>query len=67
LKASISHALKTPVSVFSLSGELVPEGVVSGEPLELPAGHYSIKVYGNDVISYESYHIKGDSGQEIEL
>ena len=67
LKASISDALKTPFSVFSLSGEMVSEGVVNGEPLELPAGHYNIKVYDSDVKSFESYHIKGDVGQEIEL
>lgn len=67
LKNSVSHALKTPFSVFSLSGELIKEGVVNDTALELPAGYYHIKVFGSDVISFENYLIKGDSEQTIEL
>lgn len=67
LKQSISHALKTPFSVFSLSGELIKEGVVNGESLELPAGLYNIKIYGNDIQSIDNYHLKGDAEQHIEL
>ncbi len=67
LKASISNALKTPFSVYSLSGELIKEGVINAEPMVLPAGKYTIKVYGNEITTYENYYIKGDSEQVIEL
>lgn len=67
LKKSISQALKTPFSIFSLSGELIKEGVVNGEALELPAGIYQIKIYGSEMKVIENYHIKGEVTQEIDL
>ncbi len=67
LKQSVSHALKTPFSVFSPAGELVQEGVVNGQPLQLPAGIYTIKVFGNKTQTFENYHIKGEVTQEIKL
>jgi len=67
LKKSISQALKTPVSVYALSGELIKEGVVNGEALELPAGTYQIKIYGNETKVIDNYHIKGEVTQEIDL
>ncbi len=67
LKASITQALKTPYSVFNSAGEFVSEGVVNGEPLQLPAGYYTIKVYASDVVRYEKYHVKGEESHNIEL
>ncbi|MFK8010396.1 MAG: VWA domain-containing protein [Marinicellaceae bacterium] len=67
LKESISNALKTPYSVFSQSGELMKEGVVNGESIELPSGFYTIKVYGGTVKTYKNYQIKGEQSQQINL
>ncbi|KAA3641725.1 MAG: hypothetical protein DWP95_06275, partial [Proteobacteria bacterium] len=63
----ISQALKTPFSVYSLSGDLIKEGVVNGEALELEAGIYQIKIYGSEMQVIENYHIKGEVIQEIDL
>lgn len=67
LKESVIQALKTPYSVFSQSGELIQEGTVNGKPLELPAGYYTIKIYGSEIKTYEKYRIKGEVLQRIEL
>jgi Mg-chelatase subunit ChlD len=67
LKASVTQALQTPYSVYSLSGELISEGTINGEPIELAAGFYTIKVFGNKVFTYEKYQIKGEEEQIIKL
>lgn len=67
LKASVEQALKTPFSVFTQSGELLQEGTVNGEPIQLPAGYYTIKVYGSEIKTYENYQVKGETEQMIEM
>ena len=67
LSQAIDEALQTPYAVYSLTGELLAEGTVNGEPLQLPAGFYEIKVYGNEVITHSQYQIKGEVEQQIIL
>lgn len=65
LNNAITQALKTPYSVYSQSGELLKQGNVNGDPIELPAGLYNIKVHNNKVTSYDNYQIGGENTQTI--
>ncbi len=67
LKQSVTKALQTPYSVYSLSGELIAESTIGGEPVELAAGFYNIKVFASEIKVYEKYQIKGEEDQLIEL
>ena len=67
LKNSISKALKTPFSVFSQSGQLIQEGTVNGDSLELLPGYYTIKIYGNTIKTIEKFEVKGEVEQLIDL
>ena len=67
LKQSVNEALKVPYSVFDRNGELVSEGTVNGEPIELPAGYYTIKIFTQEVQVIENYQILGEQLQRVEL
>ena len=67
LKTAIEQAIQTPFQVFDSSGDLVAEGTVNGEPLELPAGFYDIQVLGLKTTTFKHYQIKGEVQQTIEL
>ena len=68
LKQSVTQALQTPYSVYDLAGNLIKEGSINGKQIQLPAGYYTIKIFGNKIKQIEKYQIKGDTeSQTIKL
>ena len=66
LNLSVRNALRTPFLVYDMAGELVAQGVVGGEPLQLDAGYYRVKVAGSSPISFDKIEVIGEMEKIIE-
>ena len=66
LNQSVSNALRTPYSVYDQAGELVAEGTVGGEPLQIDAGLYRVKVSGASPKGFEKIEIIGEKERVLE-
>jgi hypothetical protein len=66
LSQSVNNALRTPYSVYDQAGELVAEGTVGGESLQLDAGFYRVKVSGASPKGFEKVEIAGENELVLE-
>ena len=66
LNQSVSNALRTPYSVYDQTGELIGEGVVGGQPLQLNAGFYTVKVFGTSPKGFEKVQVVGERERVLE-
>jgi len=65
LRRALEESLKAPYSVFDTSGERIAQGIVDGEPLELPAGVYKVAVQGRQHKEFEQVQVPG--GEQVSL
>ncbi len=67
LELSLEQAIATPppFEVLDLSGTVVTTGIVGGDPVELPAGVYSVRILADPVQVVTDVRIEG--GQELAL
>lgn len=67
LSESIREALQTPYSVFDGSGSLVAEGLVDGDPLELPQGTYRVVVHDAQSTAIEDVQVISGENNALTL
>jgi hypothetical protein len=60
LNTALQQALRVPFRVLNADGEEVAAGFVNGEPLQLPAGIYTVDVLAEPIVRYENVVITGD-------
>ena len=67
LELSLEQAIATPppFEVLDLSGTVVTTGIVGGDPVELPAGVYSVRILADPVQVVTDVRIRG--GQRVSL
>ncbi|HEY5645899.1 MAG TPA: hypothetical protein VIS76_08170, partial [Pseudomonadales bacterium] len=67
LSDAIRDALKVPFSVFDRRGDLVAEGLVDGEPLELEAGDYRVVVQDGSSTTFDDVEVASEQTRKLEL
>lgn len=61
LTDSLNQALRTPYQILDESGEVVANGLVDGDPVELPAGVYTAEILSEPVTVVEEIIIPGET------
>lgn len=67
LNVAVAQALATPFKVFDQSGEVVAEGVVGGEPVELEQGVYRVVAETAPSREFNEVTIRGESTISLEI
>jgi len=67
LDVSLQQALSIPFSVIGAGGEVVAEGLVGGEAVELPQGDYTVHVATAPPRTFERIEITGGKTATLEL
>ncbi|MCX6044334.1 MAG: VWA domain-containing protein [Chloroflexi bacterium] len=65
LDAAVANALRAPFRVLDANGALIASGIVNGDPINLPAGVYTVEVLTEPVRRFEQVKIEG--GQPAQL
>ena len=65
LSTAITEALNPAFEVYDLEGELVAEGRVGGEAVELPMGLYRVRVLSMPVEVIENVRVPGDGSVTV--
>lgn len=65
LGESIERALRVPFRVRNSDGDVVAEGVVDGQPVEVPAGVYTVEVLTEPAQTYSDVQIGGDEAVQL--
>ena len=67
LAAGIATALRAPFNVYDEDGRLVASGLVGGDRVPLPPGHYRVEVLTDPVVVLEDVVIDAGTSKDIQL
>lgn len=67
LSEAVENALQIPYAVFDSSGNLVAEGLVGGEPVELERGMYRVAVKTGPQRVFDNVEIQGEDEVVLQL
>jgi Mg-chelatase subunit ChlD len=68
LRSELQQAIAFPFEIYDSGNALVGSGLVSEQPTELPAGHYTLKIQtAAGVIDIPQVEVKADSVTRIQL
>ena len=65
LGASMGEALRAKYQVVDAGGSVVAEGTAGGDPIELPAGTYEVKVLTSPLVVFEAVKIEWEEETEL--